>query len=237
MFKKIKILGLFCLTLSSTNLYADESAFAGSYIGGHLSRVGASMTQEDSDCFYNCSAYTQVNDSPGFGVQGGFNVVRDNLLMGIELNYTDTAGEGKEDFEAGYYNTPPPQDMKYTSELKGLMSLRFRAGLVLNNTAIILSAGPALGDFDHEFRDQNNSANDQSNDDVASYSDETSGWVTGVAIEHAFTNKVIASASYSQYTFDDEQSTVIDDSGIDDGYIVKYIDTVDTFDISVSYKF
>jgi opacity protein-like surface antigen len=235
MIKKITILGLLCLTLSSATLYADESAFAGPYIGGHLSRVEASMTQEDSDCFYNCSAYTQVDDAISFGIQGGYNWVSDNLLMGIELNYTD--GGPEEVFEAAYYDNPIPQDMMFTSELKGLMSLRFRAGLILNNTAIILSAGPALGDFDHEFRDQNNTANDQSNDDVASYSDETSGWVTGVAIEHAFTNKVIASASYSQYTFDDEQSTVIEDDGTDSGYIVKYIDTVDTFDISVSYKF
>jgi|GEM_PF-5828045 len=119
------------------------------------------MTQEDSDCWYNCSAYTQVADSFGYGIQGGYNWVSDNLLLGVAANYT--GGGPDETFDTGFY-TGPSEDIQSTSELKSLLSLRFRAGLVLNKTAIIVSAGPALGDFDHEYRDRNQTANDQSNE-------------------------------------------------------------------------
>ena len=233
--KKILLLGAIMLSISS-NLYADDSPFSGPYVGAHLSRVEASMTQEDSDCWFNCSAYTQNADSFGYGIQGGYNWVNENLLLGVEARYT--AGGPDETFEAGYYNNPP-EDMKYTSELKNLLSLRFRTGLVLNKTAIILSAGLAQGDFDHEFRDQRNSGEDPSDDDVARYSGDTSGWVTGIGIEHAFTDHILVGVGYSQYSFDTEQSNVIGDNGTGTnfGYIVKFVDTANTFDISVSYTF
>lgn len=212
---------------------AEDHAMAGFFAGGGLSRVQANMTVEDSDCWYNCSAYTQAADDFAVSLQGGYNWVQDNFLMGVSLNYT--TGGADEEFDYGYYNGPN-DEMQVTSELNSLMSLRFRAGLALDKTAIVFSTGPAQGDFDGKLHDRNN--NSATNQDAAEQSGTIDGWVSGISIEHAFADSIIGGIGYSSYSFDDETENMVDlFSGVDSGSKVKFVNSADTIDLFVNYQF
>ena len=145
--KKI-VLASTLLAVSSFG-HAETSPLSGFYAGGNVSRVQAAMTIEDSDCWYNCSAYTQEANGANFGIQGGYNWVQDNLLMGASLEYL--AGGVDETYDYSGYGSEP--QMHAISELKSLISLRFRAGLTLGKTALVISTGPAQGDFESQFLD------------------------------------------------------------------------------------
>ena len=118
---------------------------AGPYVGGKLVGAHAQMTIEDTDCWYNCSAYTQAKSGGLYGIQGGFNWISGSLLFGASAEYI--GGSLEEQFQYGSY-TGTYDDMILTSELKGLASIRGKMGLVVNDTAIVLSAGVAQGDFE-----------------------------------------------------------------------------------------
>jgi opacity protein-like surface antigen len=210
------------------------SGLAGPYVGGQLTVAQPSMTIEDSDCWYNCSAYTQRKLGALVGIQGGYNWVSDGFLLGTELEYS--AGSIEKTFEYGYYNDPR-QAMKLTSTLKGLGSLRFKSGLVIGDTAFVVSVGPAFGKFEGEFRAQDNTV-DRADDDVATQSGNMSGLAFGAGIEHAWTPNLLINFRYSRYSFTEKTSVVDEDPlSTDSKSIVKFVNEADTFALGASWSF
>ena len=219
--------------LLGASAHADWSGLAGPYAGVQLVGAQASMTIEDSDCWYNCSAYTQRKTGGLYGLQGGFNWVSGNLLLGAELEYA--AGGLEKSFDYGYYNGTN-DDMRLTSELKNVAALRLKMGLVSNDTAIVVSVGPAQGKFEGEFRDRDGTLI-ATDDDVASFSDDISGLVFGVSAEHALTSNITIGLKYSRYTFSDKSATVFNDGVTNSGSIVKFVNEVDSFAVSANWSF
>jgi opacity protein-like surface antigen len=211
------------------------SGLAGPYVGGQLTVAQPSMTIEDSDCFYDCSAYTQRKVGALVGIQGGYNWVENNFLMGAELEYS--TGSIEKTFEYGF-GTGPSQDMKLTSTLKGVGSLRFKTGLVSGNTALVISAGPAFGKFEGEFRDRDETVNDRADDDIASQSGNMTGLAYGVSVEHAWTSNLLVHFRYSRYSFTEKTSIVKEDpSETQSNNLVKFVNEADTFALGASWSF
>ncbi|MGE0115176.1 MAG: outer membrane protein [Steroidobacteraceae bacterium] len=219
--------------LFGATAHAAWPGLAGPYVGGQVMGAQPSMTIEDSDCWYNCSAYTQRKLGAMLGVQGGFNWISGNLLLGGELEYN--FGSIKKEFQYGYY-TGPQDNMKLTSKLKNLGSLRLKMGLVSNDTAVAVSVGPATGKFEGEFRDQNNNFN-PADDDVASQSGNMSGFVYGIGAEHALTPNLLIGLKYSKYKFTDKTATVHTPAGVNTGSLVKFVNDADTFALGVNWSF
>jgi opacity protein-like surface antigen len=207
---------------------------AGPYAGVQLSGAQASMTIEDSDCWYNCSAYTQRKTGGLYGLQGGYNFVSGSLLLGAELEYA--VGSLEKSFDYGYY-TGLNNDMRLTSELKNLAALRLKMGLVSNDTALVVSVGPAQGKFESEFRDRDGTLDNAADDDVANFSDDISGLVFGVSAEHALTSNITIGLKYSRYTFNDKSTTVMTNGVTNSGSIVKFVNEVDSFALSANWSF
>ncbi|HTE39178.1 MAG TPA: outer membrane beta-barrel protein [Steroidobacteraceae bacterium] len=220
--------------LSAASANAEWTGLAGPYAGVQLVGAQASMTIEDSDCWYNCSAYTQRKTGGLYGLQGGFNWVSGNLLLGAELEYA--VGSLEKSFDYGFYNGAN-DDMRLTSELKNLAALRLKMGLVSNDTALVVSVGPAQGKFASEFRDRDGTLADAADDDVASFSDEISGLVFGVSAEHAFTSNITIGLKYSRYSFNDKSDTVFTNGVTNSGSIVKLVNEVDSFALSANWSF
>lgn len=232
---KISVIGCtLLLAVTSTLAFADSgNSLAGLYVGGHVGLANASMTNEDSDCWYNCSAYTQRTTGLAYGIQIGQNFTSGNLLFGYVGDFTLASGVDKKLIYAG-------DRMETSSEFKSVFSLRAKTGLLVNDTAISLTYGPAWGKFESSFATGPAYG-------TPSYSNELSGRtlgvVYGVNIEHAFRNNLIISVDYSRYTFRDVAEGWYQDDGTPDYYSggyrynAKYVNSVDTARVSASFKF
>lgn len=229
-----KVLVMAALVGAAGAAHAEDSALAGFYAGGHVARVQATMSIEDSDCWYECSSYTQDANGFDFGVQGGYNWVQDNFLMGVSLEYT--AGGADETYDYAGYGSP--DNMHAISELKNLASLRFRAGLTMGKTAVVISTGPAQGDFDSKFLDRDD-GNPSATQYAAEQTGNVSGWVNGINIEHAFADNIVAGVGYSNYVFDDDYDIMRDQTtgAISGDYQVKFINSASSTNFFVNYQF
>ena len=154
-------------------------------------------------------------------------------LLGGEAEYN--FGSIKKEFQYGYY-TGAQQQMKLTSKLKNLGSVRVKMGLVVNDTAIAVSAGPAFGKIESEFRDQSGTAS-AADDDVASQSGNVSGLAYGVGVEHAVSSNLVIGLKYSRYKFGEKTATVVMSNGVNTGSKVKFVNDVDAFNVGVGWRF
>ncbi|MCC6200490.1 MAG: outer membrane beta-barrel protein [Moraxellaceae bacterium] len=233
--KKMTAATLLISAMASSMAMADESQLGGFYVGANIGMAAPSMTVEDSDCWYNCSAYTQRPTGLTYGLQGGQNIISGNLLLGWVLDYNLASLD--ESFDYGYGNGTN-DDMRIESEFKSAMSLRVKAGVVVGDTAIAVNFGPARAEFESTFVDRNGQLGNPANWDKATYDDSTSGFVFGVGVEHAFSKNLLVGLDISKYSFDAEQKTVIDGpTGTDTGSKLKFVNSLDTFRVSGSYKF
>jgi opacity protein-like surface antigen len=233
---KAKMAAAFLMTSLASSVALADSDLGGFYVGANIGMGAPSMTVEDSDCWYDCSAYTQRPTGMIYGVQGGQNIVSGNMLLGWSLDYN--AGSLDETYNYGYgLNPDPNSQMVIKSEFKSVMSLRVKAGLLVGDTAVAINFGPARGKFETSFSDHNNQSGNPAAWDTATKDGNSSGFVYGVSVEHTFMPNVLVSADISKYSFDTENTTVIRANGTDSGSKIKIVNSLDTFRIGASYKF
>lgn len=216
---------------------ATPAAFAGEgltgfYVGGNLGMGNPSTTTEDSDCWYECSAYTNRGSGVTFGLKVGQNLTRGNFLYGWDFNYD--MGSTSESYSYADFGGPP--QMKVTSEFKNVMSLQGKAGVVMQDTALALHFGFASGSFDNEFRDRNATATN-ADDDTSVSDDSLSGFVYGASVQHSWSDKLILSADLMKFAFETDTTFVYDSAGVNQDYHVRYVNDLDQFRVSVAYKF
>lgn len=226
--KKIALAVLAASTFSTAHAADDLSGF---YVGASLGNTMATTTVEDSDCWYNCSAYTVKPEGLSYGIQGGQNLTSDSLLYGWSVDYLVTDAE--DNFDYGFYSGAN-DDMRAQSEVKSLLSVRAKAGLTLGKTALVASFGVAQGEFDSRLIDRNGFSATQY---WSKYDDTSSGVVYGIALEHAVSANLVVSADLSKYSFDTESADFRDSNGNDQNYRVNYVHNVDSFRLSANYKF
>lgn len=226
--KKFALAVLAASTFSAAHAADDLTGF---YVGASLGNTIATTTVEDSDCWYNCSAYTVKPDGLSYGIQGGQNLASDSLLYGWSVDYVVTDAE--DNFDYGFYNNAN-DEMRAQSEVKSLLSVRAKAGLAVGKTALTASFGIAQGEFDSRLIDRNNFG---ANQYASKYDDTASGVVYGIAIEHAVSANLIVAADLSKYSFDTESADFRDGNGVNQNYRVNFVHNVDTFRLSANYKF
>lgn len=233
--KKFSALALLASAIASTHAVAADSSLAGLYVGGNLGIATPTMTLEDSDCWYNCSAYTLNPSGLTYGLQVGQNFVNGSLLLGWSLDYNLASID--ETYDYGFY-TGPNDDMRIESEFKSALSLRGKAGMVVDKTAVVLSFGPAQGDFETTFSDRNNNLSNPGVWDRATLDDTVNGFVYGLGIEHAWSDTLLVSVDLSKYDFEGEDGLVIENpSATQSNYKVKFLNSLDTVRVSANYKF
>lgn len=226
--KKLALSAAIALSTFGFSAAHASDALTGFYVGGSIGYAVATNTVEDSDCWYDCSAYTVKPDSLSFGIQGGQNVASGNLLFGWMADYVVADMDDQINYGDG--------DMRVQSEAKSMLSLRAKAGLAVGNTAVIASFGPAQAEFDSRMVATYGSTN-PATWYTAKFDDTASGIVFGIGLEHAVSDKLIVAADYSKYSFDTEQAEFFYADGSPQTDRVNLVHSLENFRVSASYKF
>ena len=164
--------------------------WTGAYAGLN---AGASFFTEDLELSHTVPA-ALVSDHGSdtdatFGVQAGYSLQTDSLLLGIEadFNYLD-AGEDLDLLNGKSRST-------WESDHDWFATIRARAGLVSDQTLFYITGGVAFLDSTYELTDTFFAASEKSDDVLV-------GWTIGGGIEHAFSEDWSAKIEYLYADFE-----------------------------------
>lgn len=151
------------------SLSAD--CFDGYYIGGNVSAFNLTAYHNDRDGFLTCNAGWKVSES---SVAGGIQTGRDwqwsEKLFGVAFDFSATTLEKKFKEE--------PHSFIYNNHIEwsahSLATLRFRAGIAVNNSLFYLTAGAAALHMQTTWKNS-----------PLEYKNKTTrlGWVGGIGTE------------------------------------------------------
>jgi hypothetical protein len=203
--------------------FAAES-LAGMYGGLNLGLGTLTSTVEDSDCWYECSSYTNRPTDFTYGLKFGQNLTSGSFLYGWDVDY-DFSSISK-DGTAIDYGTAG-SGIVHESKLKSLATAKVKVGLVVQDTAIAMSYGLALGDLDDAYVCASCGPNE------ARTSGQQMGVAYGMSLQHALGNNLVLSGEYQTVKFNTANEPMNDGSD----YYMHFIDSLDQFRVSVAYKF
>lgn len=171
--------------------------WSGFYFGVHAGYGSGSTSARTTLLDYGVPYDVPVNSSfdvDGFlgGVQAGFNMQMDQFVLGIEGEYT--ALDVKGDFN---FDTTRPEAVS-GGRLDSVAALKARAGFAFDRTMVFGTAGYAAG-WTKGF--SNNLWSSAPAVDSATGKGTVHGYVVGVGVEHAFTDKISLKAEYNYYGF------------------------------------
>jgi hypothetical protein len=212
-------------------LAADS--LAGPYVGAKLGLGDTSSTIEDTDCWYDCSAYTLRKSSAVGGVQAGWNWVGGSLLSGVSLDYV-LAGSGNSLAYGQYYNDSSETygAMTAATKIKDVVSVRGKLGLVVGDTAVVASGGFASAKIDSTLT-YNITANYAQADASRNYS----GTVIGVSVDHALGPHLSLSLDLSQYEFNSKQAPFLGSDTNNKYYTTNNYSSVAIAALALNYRF
>lgn len=177
---------------------ASAYDWSGFYFGVHAGYGSGSTSARTTLLRSNGTPYADPAntsfDVDGFlgGVQGGFNMQMDQFVLGIEGEYTALDVKGDINFDT---NRP---EATSGGNLDSVAALKARAGFAFDRTMIFGTAGYAAG-WTKGFA--NNVWQSAPVADSASGKGTIHGYVVGVGVEHAFTDKISLKAEYNYYGF------------------------------------
>jgi len=218
---------------------ATAADLKGPYVGVQLGWAESKVTVEDSDCATSqCSAYSTAALGATNGIQMGWNWISGNLLASISADYSHGGIKTSLKFgDSKGVNSGIHYD-EANAKFRDVVTLRLRVGLVVDDTAIVVSAGSASARFDSELR---YTAGDQdpTNDYYSSRKGVTTGLVTGVSIEHAMADHVTIALGVSQYSFKNEHADwyYAGDGSLYDGYVTNHTYSLQNADLSLYWRF
>jgi hypothetical protein len=198
-------------------LAADS--LAGPYVGAKLGLGDTSSTIEDTDCWYDCSAYTLRKSSAVGGVQAGWNWVGGS---GNSLAYGQYYNDSSETYGA----------MTAATKIKDVVSVRGKLGLVVGDTAVVASGGFASAKIDSTLT-YNITANYAQADASRNYS----GTVIGVSVDHALGPHLSLSLDLSQYEFNSKQAPFLGSDTNNKYYTTNNYSSVAIAALALNYRF
>lgn len=167
------------MLLASTALsgasYAQDT-WTGLYVGAS---GGFAWLDADSEKLGNPRPDVSV-DGFLFGVQAGYNMQLDKIVLGVEGDIAFSEADGN-----GYWFLPSGRP--YNIDMNYLSTIRGRAGMAFgetDNTLLYVTAGLAVADFDR------GGAN------ITHSSRTHTGFVVGLGAEHMLTDRISISAEY-----------------------------------------
>jgi len=207
---------LFALAVSSTAMAADGD-WSGFSAGVSVGYVSLESDWQDKEYWYygGTSSYKAIGAE--IGLVGAYDRQFDSLVVGaiLDVDYTTI------DDTSTYDN-----DIKVTNTVTWLASLRARGGIAQGSSLIYLTAGLAMGGFDHEWTDPSNSSSD-----AFDFSNDNVGFVYGMGLEHRISGKISVRAELLQYSI----PAAADTNG--SGYTMKVSDELTAFKVSANYHF
>lgn len=169
----IAAIGLLPITSNAAN-------FAGPYAGLVIGLGMPTTIVDDYDCNITCTSWNE-NSKLGstYGLEGGYNwTLSPATLVGIEADYSGTSFKG-EGYSANWGTT----GAGHFSKWKSLVTLRGRAGVVVDNALLYVTGGFASVDLDATGFYANSSG----------YNYDASGRRSGVAVGAGFEYKLASS--------------------------------------------
>lgn len=149
--------------------------WSGAYAGVDVTADRHSSAIWDKDYYTHGGGYALPSLGAGFGGHVGYNWQDGNFVYGALADIGVYTNEMHE--TVGDYRT-------ITSDLSWMATLRGRAGLATGSSYMYATGGLAIADIDlsHTYQDDPDSSFDVSGTRI--------GWVAGMGVEHALTDKV-----------------------------------------------
>lgn len=194
------------LIFGATSSAALAGDWTGPYAGLSLGEGTHTATALDNDYYYFGGTQEFSSKAPSYGLQVGFNQQRGSLLLGAELSYAFTDNENSLTYDGS---------VRVSNELNSILSLRGRAGLVVDNAVVYMTLGVAQLDADHDWNDGATNRFQASADGIgavyglgveAKISDAFS--VRGEFLNGKTPNEPAKSLNGDQFTFASEYSVV-----------------------------
>ena len=162
---------LLATTTISGSAYADGT-WSGYYLGASTAYISLdAKTSDDSN-----SPSDPTVDGFLLGIQSGYNIQMDNIVLGLESNTAISTAEGKGHWDPP--NDPFKLDMNYMSTVRGRAGMAFGEN---DNTLLFVAGGLAMANFD---RDLNGDSSTRTH----------FGYVIGGGVEHMLTDSISVKA-------------------------------------------
>lgn len=206
------------LALSATSALAQDSGFDwdGWYVGAQIGGSQHSATYEDID--YDWFGSTLLLQSLGgtVGVGGGYNIVSDNVLMGVaaDLSYTSNSNED-------IYSS----DVQIQNDADLLATVRGRVGHVVGDTAIYTTAGLAYANFERSWTEF-----DDIPDTWPDLGKGKLGVALGFGLERAITERLSVAGTFQTALFG--ENTSVNPLG----FPMAINDRINTVSLAFNYK-
>ena len=205
--KKIALLSALLAVTSGSAI--AETSFAGAYVGIHSGAITTTVDTADYWCYNACNAPGSNTSAFGLGLSAGYNwQIDENFVVGIEAdintgtsNTLDVVWDIELDGAEGAY---------WKDKLNTLMTLRAKAGFVVNKTMVYVTAGLAAADMDFSSEEYDTSEN-ASYINTASYSGTSTGLTAGFGLEHKFGENLSFKAEYLHTTLDQKYALLLED--------------------------
>ncbi|HEV7256019.1 MAG TPA: outer membrane protein [Mesorhizobium sp.] len=206
----------------------DTFTWTGFYVGLHAG-YGFGDTETEyyigDDAFGNTAGFepNQDYDIDGFlgGVQVGYNHQINNLVLGVEADFSFSNIEGE---SGDIFTTPGQEGGFYTTDVDWFGTVRGRLGFAVDRTLFYGTGGFAYGQVE-------NSVVDFFEPGAVSEDDVSTGWTAGGGVEHAFTDNVTVKVEYLYIDLGDQ---TISDGG---RRSVEFENQFHTVKLGFNYKF
>lgn len=195
--------------------------FAGFYLGGH---VGYALADTNSTFVDVWGDTVKSDDHRGatYGVQGGYNFQRCNLVIGIEGDWSWMNGDASNHFTNWFGGNEVAK-----AQLRDLGSVRGRAGVVASDMLFYATAGWAWAESRFSFSDPLFGG--------AHFKTDDNGIVFGAGVEFAIRSSILLRAEYLHYVFDRDTFRQEIFSGPGNASLRQ--GEVDTVRLGLSFKF
>jgi outer membrane immunogenic protein len=187
-------LGADAFTGAQPSVYDWSGFYAGAHIGYGDGTADIWTTALDPvGVPYAATAYSSFgSDGALGGVQAGFNMQWDRVVLGVEGEYSASGVKGSFNFDA----TRP--EAIAGGKITALAAIKARAGIAFDRTLLFGTAGYAIG-WNEGFA--NNFWSKAPAVDVATGKSTLSGYVVGLGAEYALTDRISLKGEYNYYGF------------------------------------
>lgn len=210
---------------SSAQAQTAASPFAGPYIGAQIGVAQLDDRHDDLDYWYdNIGGGLDSDRAYSFGARVGYDHVSGSLLVGglIEGSLGQLNAFGDASIE---------EDYAVGTRLKRLGSIRGKLGVTQGRLAAYGTAGLALSNAKHRFREQDGS------DETFDAKADRSGYVLGLGAAYALNARSNIALDYSHYEFGSDTNEILEDDGEGTDYFIRQDYKVRALMLSYNYGF
>ncbi len=206
------------LAMSVSTAYAQDTGhdWNGWYAGVQLGSTQHKTTYEDVDYDWFGSTIDLRSLGGSVGVTGGYNIVSDNVLLGIaaDLSYLTNS-------EEYIYSS----DVQIQNDVDLLASLRGRVGHAVGDTVVYTTAGLAYANFERSWTEFNDV-----DDTWPDLGDGKLGVALGFGLEQAINERLSVAGAFQTNIFGENSSTNPND------FTLRINDRIHTLSLAVNYK-